>query len=433
MSVRQVVITGMGLISPLGNDLEQFWSDMIGGRSGVRRLKQIPGEVLGAEFGAEAQEFSGEIESFGELEVALRRSIKKNLKVMCREIQMGVAAAQHALTQAKLDVASRDVDRTGVVYGSDYIMTGPQEFIKAMALCCDDGEFQFDQWPGTGLPRVDPLWLLKYLPNMPASHIAINNDLRGPNNSLTMREASANLAIAEAAMTIQRGQADVMLAGATGTRVHSVRSIHVAMQEPLAGTGKKRAAEELSRPFDHDHDGQVVGEGAATIVLESREHAENRGATIYGEIAGFGSSCVFRDGRVDIETAMANAMNQAIGRSGSKAKEIGHIHAHGLSAVASDRAEAAAIRGVFSEEHPPVTAAKSQLGNVGAAGGMLEVIVSLLAMADGRLPAVLNYETPDKVSPLKVNTDPGTAAGDSFVSVSSTPIGQASAVLVRQI
>ena len=142
-------------------------------------------------------------------------------------------------------------------------------------------------------------------------------------------------------MTIQRGQADVMIAGATGTRVHPLRSIHVSLQEQLAGNKQERECNSLSRPFDADRDGQVLGEGAAAIILETREHAEARGATVYGEILGFASSCT---GQGDRETALANVMRQALTSSDLAKSDLGHIHAHGLSCIATDRSEAAAIQ-----------------------------------------------------------------------------------------
>ena len=179
----------------------------------------------------------------------MSRNIKKNLKVMCREMQIGIAAAQLALTDCKLPLGSVNLDRVGCVYGSDYMLTLPQEFTSGIRNCLDErGKFDFRNWAEKGLPAVEPLWLLKYLPNLPASHIAIFNDLRGPNNSLTMREASSNLAVAEAYCTIVRGHADAMLAGATGTKVHPARTIHVVTQEEVAVRDGDPA--QLSRPFD---------------------------------------------------------------------------------------------------------------------------------------------------------------------------------------
>src|SRR5262245_63006133 len=185
---RRVVITGIGIVSPLGNTPEKLWESLAAGNSGVRELTTVPAEALPTRFGAEARDFTGAIEDFGPLDKAKSRTIKKNLKVMCREMQMGLAVAQLALTHAGLNLDSADRDRTGIVYGSDYMLTVPQEFTSGIRSCLTaDGVFEFGQWGQKGLPAVEPLWLLKYLPNLPAAHIAIFNDLRGPSNSLTLR------------------------------------------------------------------------------------------------------------------------------------------------------------------------------------------------------------------------------------------------------
>src|SRR5262245_30708805 len=285
---RRVVITGIGLISPLGNSPQAMWDALAAGTSGVRELTSVPADAFPVKYGAEARDFTGAIDDFGPLDKGMSRNIKKNLKVMCREMQIGVASAQLALSDSKLPLASVNLDRVGCVYGSDYMLTVPQEFTTAARNCLDErGKFDFSRWAEKGLSAVEPLWLLKYLPNLPASHIAIFNDLRGPNNSLTMREASSNLAIAEAYCTIVRGHADAMLAGATGTKVHPARTIHVVTQEEIAVDGDD--PRRLSRPFDRDRAGAVLGEGAATLVLEELEYAQSRGAKILGEVIGFSS------------------------------------------------------------------------------------------------------------------------------------------------
>src|SRR3954462_12664515 len=246
---RRVVITGIGLISPLGNSPERLWEALSSGTSGVQELTSIPVEAFPVKCGAEARDFTGAIEDFGPLDKTMSRNIKKNLKVMCREMQIGIAAAQLALTDCRLPLPSVNLDRVGCVYGSDYMLTLPQEFMTGIRNCLDErGKFDFRNWGEKGLPAVEPLWLLKYLPNLPASHISIFNDLRGPNNSLTMREASSNLAIPEAYRTIVRGHADAMLAGATGTKVHPARTSHVVTQEEVAVHDGEPAR--LSRPFD---------------------------------------------------------------------------------------------------------------------------------------------------------------------------------------
>ncbi len=433
LTQRRVVISGLGLISPVGNTLESFWNALASGRSGIAPVTRLPGALMQMPFAAEAREFTGDIADFGPLDKDQTRAIRKGVKVMCREIQMGVAAAQRALADAGLSAGKFAAERSGVVFGSDYILSGPDEFIDAFARCLGpDGEFIFEQWAGQGIPQVTPLWLLKYLPNMPASHIAIYNDLRGPSNSLTMREASSNLAIGEAAQLISRGSADMIVAGATGTRVHPLRTLHVVMQEEVVreGTDPQRAC----RPFDRDRQGMVLGEGAGAIVLEAYETAQARGATIWGEILGSGSSAILdKRGVGDLRAAAGTALRQTLRGAGLNPADVDHIHAHGVGTRRSDAAEAQAIRDVFGDRRVPVVAAKSYLGNSGAACGALEIISSVLATRHGHLFPVLNYETPDEECPIEVVRTLDVPAGNVFLSLSLTPLGHASAVAVRKL
>lgn len=432
---RRVVITGMGIISPLGNSKEAAWESLVAGRSGVGPLQCLPSQSLPMHFAGEARGFTGDIADFGPLEKDQFRTIRKGLKVMCREIQMGVAAAQLALHDAGLKPGGYDVDRTGVVYGTDYIMTGPDEFAEGVRSCLTpDEQFDFTRWATDGMSKVTPLWLLKYLPNMPASHVAIYNDLRGPNNSITLREASANLAVAEAYSTIVRGHADIMLAGATGTRLHPVRTIHVALQEECAvGDGEPG---KMCRPFDLNRTGMVLGEGAGAIVVEELSNAQARGVPIFAEIVGFGSSAAASPtGGGNIRQALENVVRQALAKAQLTPEQLGHFHAHGLATRKCDEEEAAAVQAVFSSRAQPlpVTAAKSYMGNLGAASGLVELIASVLALYHGQLFPILNYETPDPRCPIHAVRCFGGPAGDSCLSVNVTPQGQASAVLARRL
>ncbi|MEX0585090.1 MAG: beta-ketoacyl-[acyl-carrier-protein] synthase family protein [Pirellulales bacterium] len=432
---QRVVITGLGIISPLGNSPESLWDALASGTSGVRPLASLPPDFLPTSFAAEAWDFSGEIDNFGPMEKDKQKSLRKALKMMCREIQTGVAAAQLALGHSRLDLAACDPERVGVIYGSDYMMTVPEEFSAGVARCrSEDGKFDFTRWGGEGMSQLQPLWLLKYLPNMPASHIAIVNDLRGPSNSLTLREASANLALGEAMTIIRRGAADILVAGATGTRVHPLRSVHVMLQEELANSGVEPA--KASRPFDLDRSGMVLGEGAGAVVLERLDRAQTRGATIYGEIVGQGSSSVATRNLVgQCDRALANVMRAALRSAEMTPGDVGHLHAHGLSTRACDAAEARAIVEVFGEpaNQPPVVAAKTYFCNLGAGGGVVELIASLLAMQAGRLFPILNYDTPDTQCPVRAVRDHETPSGRSVLNVNVTPQGQAAAVIVRTV
>jgi 3-oxoacyl-[acyl-carrier-protein] synthase II len=433
LPTRRVVITGVGMISPLGNDKEAFWQNISAGRSGIGCIRSLPPGALPVDVAAEARGFTGRVEDFGPLEGEAKKHVRKGLKVMCRECQMGVAAAQLALFDAQLGPGKCDPDRSGVVYGSDYMITEPDEFTSGIIDCLDEEtRFHFSQWATRGMSKMNPLWLLKYLPNMPASHIAIYNDLRGPNNSITHREAAGNLAIGEAFRVIMRAHADLMVAGATGTRIHPMKALHASMSEDLASGYDDPA--KAARPFDLDRRGMVLGEGAGAVVLESLDSAEKRGAAIYGEIVAAASSAVAdRDFVPHRGQALANAMRATLREAALAPDQIGHIHAHGLGTRRGDAEEAGAVRGIFGERADaiPVTAAKSYFGNLGAGSGVVELIASTLALRNNRLFSVLNYETPDPECRLNVVRAP-TDAGDCFLNLSVSPQGQASCVLVKR-
>lgn len=431
-STRRVVITGLGVVSPLGNTPAALWEALSQGRSGVAKIGSFPPDYMPTSFAAEARGFSGVIDDFGPLEGEKKKAIRKGLKVMCRESQMGVAAAQRALGDAKVADGSFDPDLAGVLFGSDYMMTEPDDFTQSVHRCMGpDGKFDFSRWAAEGMPQLTPLWLLKYLPNMPASHVAIYNDMRGPNNSLTLREASSNLAVGEALRIIQRGHANLMVAGATGTRVHPMKMVHAVSQEEVAGNGADPTR--ASRPFDLQRTGMVIGEGAGAIVMEELGAARARGAHIYGEIIGTGSSSVADQQRVaQRRKAIVNAMRAALRDAGLEPKDVGHVHAHGLSTRTGDVEEAQAIRDVFGDLPVPVTAAKSYFGNLGAGSGLVELVASVLALEHGQLFPVQNYETPDPQCPLNVVAGQGTSPGTTFLNVNVTPQGQAAAVIVRK-
>lgn len=431
---RRVVITGLGLISPLGSTPADFWSALAAGRSGVSLVSLLPADRQPLKYAGEAKQFTGEVEEFGPLEKERKKAIKKGLKVMCRETRMAVAAAQLALADAGFAEKPLDPETSGVVLGSDYMLTMPEDYEAPMKKCADTGEFQFTRWGSDGLDQMTPLWMLKYLPNMPASHIAIYNDLRGPNNSLTMREASSNLAIGEAFRTIQRGHANAMVAGATGTRILPMQAIHALQTEQMAAENCDPT--KASRPFDKNRTGMVAGEGAGMIVIEELEAAKARGANILAEIVGFGSSNVADENLVGkCDVALAHAIRSALRDAKLEPAAIGHLNAHGLGTTERDADEARAIREVFGDaaDKVPVVALKSYFGNLGAGSGVVELIASVLALKEGRLPRTLNYESPDAACRLAVTRDDQTSPGRNFLNLSVTPQGQAAVIAVAAI
>ncbi len=429
---RRVVITGLGVVCPLGLTLDEVWAGLVEGRSAVVPLESFPSGGLPLRHAAEARGFTGEIDNFGPLDGERKKAIRKGLKVMCRESQMAVAAAQRALHDCGDASAHHPPERFGCVFGSDYMLTLPEDCTARVAKCRGaDGTFEFGRWASDGMPQLTPLWLLKYLPNMPASHIAIYNDLRGPSNSLTLREASGHLALGEATVTIQRGAADIMVVGATGTRVHPMKTVHALQSEQVAlGDGDPTG---WSRPFDRDRKGMVLGEGAGVLILEELAHAQARGARIYGEVVGHAARAAADAKAAPLRRlALGNAMRRALEMAAVTPQQLSHVHAHGVSTRAGDRDEAAALQDVLgaAAARIPTVAAKSHFGNLGGGSGLVEIVASLLAFKHGELFPLLNYETADPECPIRAARR-GDAAGDVFLSSAVTPQGQAGSVVIR--
>ncbi len=421
------------MISPIGCNLDTFCSSLEQGKSGIGKLELIPEKSIPVENGAEVKAFSGDIENYGPLEKTLQRNIRKGQKVMCREIEMGVAACQHALHHSGLHEGIRNPERTGIVYGSDYILTRPEEYIDGMIACRDsEGHVDVEEWPEKGIPNVNPLWLLKYLPNMPASHVAIYNDLRGPSNSITIREASNNLSIAEAVAAIRRGVADAMVVGSTGCFIHPLRAIHASGQVTLA---KDRAnPAEMSRPFDRDRDGVVLGEGAGAMTIESLEHAQARGPKSMAR--SLAERPVPSEPPQDA-TTFASRWETFCGLFKNASQTFSAVLGTSMPVVAERsrrtvprRAESSMLSAMLARRSP-FSQARATFGNLGAGGAAVELIASCMALEKGSLFSTLNYQTPDPECPLFV-APAGTPAGQGFVHMSYSPQGQASAVLVRR-
>ncbi len=439
MNAVRTVITGTGIVTPLGDAREALWEELYAGSNAV---KELPAELAPlndlVRYGSVCHGFTGEIENFGELEKTLKRNIKKSIKIMCRETQMAVACAQKALNDAGLNYTEPQ-QRVGVMYGSDYMLSMPEATFAAFAAARNEqGEFDINNMGTRGKEKVAPLWLLVWLPNMPACHISILNEFLGPNDSLTMNEAAANATLKYAHETIARGWADVMITGATGTRLQSIRTWQVAISEKLAD--KNANPETVSCPFDKRHSGQALGEGAGALILESLEHARTRGANILAEFIAGADTMVgthtddltkfalvpnYRQGFV-------NVLRKVLEDSGKSVDEIGFIHAHALGVPEVDRAEAEAIREVFGNRSTPipVVAAKASFGNLGAGSGAIELVAGIEALNRGVLFPTRNFSEPAEGCKLNIVTDTQTPAGDCFINLSANFQGQTSAAMV---
>lgn len=414
---EEIVITGLGLVSPIGIGSAPYWESLLRGRSGVAPLPQYEGTSLPVRFGAAVTDFEG------------KQFVRprKSLKVMCREIQLGFSAATIAVEDAGLAEGHTDPDRFGVVYGSEMFYCEPDEPVNAIRKCLVDGEFQFDLWGHRAMHELYPLWMLMYLPNMVACHLGIAHDARGPNNTITVGEASSLLALIEAAEVIDRGAADMMIVGGVGSRINLTPLIS-RNDSQLSHRQDDPAA--ASRPFDADRDGMVNGEGASALVLERRAHAAARGAKIYGQLRGYGRSYQTRDqGQVSGNQGYRHAIRRALESSGLSAAELGHVNANGFSTPADDPWEAQALAELLPEV--PVTCPRGNFGNLGAAAGLTELAASLLSFQQGQVPHILNYETPDPRCPIRaIRDEPLGGRPASALKLSQSSTGQTVALAV---
>ncbi len=424
--VRPVVITGIGVVSPIGIGKEAFWRSLKDARSGIGFLKSVPSSRLPSKVGAEIHDFDPVQHIYN----------RKFLKVMSRDVQLGVAAASMSFRDAGLSRGQIDPDRLGVVFGSGHISSTPEELVAAARV--DGGgsqKDQFDRWGSERMGKIPPLWLLRQLPNMPACHVAIEHDARGHNNTITSRESSALLAFAEAMGTIQRGAADCMIVGASSSATDPFDVARFNSFESL--TRREDDPERACRPFDRDRDGSVVGEGAAVFVLESYEHALRRGANIYAEIMAVGSGC---DGRSSDPknhgAGLVASIRSVMRRTGIDTAEVGHINAHGKSTQRDDLVEARSYHRALGDNasRVPVVALGSYFGQFDAGTGAVELAGSILALHHRELPVTLNYETPDPGCRLNVIRDQTIPLHNSIaMSVNRTSMGQSTACLLRAV
>jgi len=418
-----VVITGVGVVSPIGIGNEAFWNSLSEGRSGVRRL-DLFGQTDLEELDLPPP-FGADVADFDPKQYVRPR---KSLKVMSREIQLAFAAADLACTDAGLPDRPIDPERLGIVFGADMLPCELSELAPAFRGCLVDGQFEYDRWGQTAMAELYPLWMLKYLPNMPACHIGIAQDARGPNNSLTLGEVSSLSAVAEAVRVIERGHADAMIGGGTGSRI--VPGSWARAQ--ILGISRRRDdPTTIMCPFDARRDGTINGEGAGAFLLERRSCAEARGARILACILGFAStfeSCP--NGRPLQGRAIRGAIAGALADAGMAADAVGHVNAHGASTVWDDRIEAQAIRDVLGDV--PVTAPKSYFGHLAAGTGAVEMAASVLGLQRGLIPQTLNYRQPDPDCPVHVVRErPIPADRPTALILNHAHSGQAVAMLVQ--
>ncbi len=375
---NRVVVTGLGCVSPVGNNVKDTWAALLAGRSGAAPITAFDASAHKTKFAAEVKGFDP-VALFG----------TRDARKMDRFTQFATAATLEALAQASLKIDESNRDRVGILIG-----TGIGGIITLLE--------QYDVLRERGPERISPFLIPMMISDSAAGNIAIRVGARGPNMSLATACASGTNSLGEAAEMIRRGSADVMIAGASEAAITAVTM--AGMNVMTALSTRNDDPQKASRPFDKDRDGFLMGEGAGVLILESLEYALARGATILCEFGGYGTSDDAHHISAPAENGVGAAisMQLALESAGLKPVDISYINAHGTSTYLNDKSETAAIKTVFGEQayKTPVSSTKSMTGHLLGASGALEGMISALAIMDNILPPTINYETPDPVCDL---------------------------------
>jgi 3-oxoacyl-[acyl-carrier-protein] synthase II len=345
---------------------------------------------------------AGEVEDY-KIQQYVPKSFRKATKLMSKDIELAVIAADEAVRDSGLITKAIDEQkinvkpqRMAINVGAGLISCDPCEIAPAVAKSMSDGKFDIRKWGKEGLDLVTPLWLLKYLPNMLACHVGIIHDIQGPSNTITCAEVSGHIAIAEAAEVIARGGSDIALAGGVEAKVNPV----LIMRQCLINRATSRHNDDpqhACRPFDADASGSVFGNGGGIVVLENLDNATKRDAKIYAELVGVGQSASINPVYEHIEPdgkGLTIAIEKAIAKANISPKDIDLIIPHGTGIPQDDLAEAKGIESALGDEvkRIPVWPTKSMLSNTGAASGGLDIVAAVCAMQDGLIPAAINCE-----------------------------------------
>ena len=421
-SKRRAVLTGLGLVTPLASDPTAFLAALHAGTRGVKAITHFDPAALPCRI-------AGVVTGFDVRKVfpATMKKARTSVIRMARPIQLGVAAAQLCMTANGPTPADLPAERFGVEFACLMGATEPEDLARGGQLSCDGDppEVSLAKWGADGLRAVPPLWMLKYLPNMPACHVSINCNAQGPNNTITSGEAAGLLALGEAFRLLGRNAADYFLVGGCDSRVNPLSQSRYNSFFHLTRKGNDDP-EHAVRPFDADRSGTALSEGAAVWGLEAAEVAERRGATVLAELAGFASGFDrTRKGEV-----LAGVIRNALKDAGVSPDEVDHVNAAAGGSVELDAWEARGIRQALGDV--PVVAYKGHLGFTGTAAGLIELAPSVLALHGGELPGTVNCEKVAADCPVNVQVGPRRVAKPAAVKVSLTDAGQVAVAVIKR-
>lgn len=408
MNEKRVVVTGLGILSPVGNSPDEAWQNAANGVSGAETIPAFIEKELKVTFGATVKNFDAE-------EFMGRRDYRRTDPVT----HMALHVSKQAIEDAGLVVTDENAGRIGAVIGTG--IGGIQSLINGLIGFLEKGP-----------SSVSPLLLPMMLPDSAAGKVAIECNLRGPNMALSTACATGNNSIGEAYEIIRRGSADVMLAGSS--EVALIEMTVASLGNMGAISRRNDDPKGASRPFSGDRDGFVIGEGAACLVLEELEYAKARGAHIYAELTGYGSTCDAFHVTAPLENGEGaqEAMRIALASAGLKPENIDYINAHGTSTPLNDASETRAIKAVFGEYayQVAISSTKSVTGHLMGAAGSVEAIFSIKALNDQFIPPTINLDTPDPECDLNYTPNKGVPAALTHVMSNSFGFGGHNAVLI---
>jgi 3-oxoacyl-[acyl-carrier-protein] synthase II len=431
MSSKRVVVTGVGVVSPIGIGAAAFWNALLAGQSGIGRISAFDPAGFPCQIAGQIAPYK-----IGDF---VPKSYRKATKVMARDIELAVIAADDAMkdaglqTRAYLDPSPINSLRFGCNIGAGLISADLVELASAMNVARSSAKpdaLDLHKWGTDGMSQLTPLWLLKYLPNMLACHVTIIHGLMGPSNTITCQEASSHLAIGEAFRTIQRGKADLAICGGAESRLNPMGLTRQHLLKRLTTMSNESPATAL-KPFDESSTGSVLGEGGGLLILEEYEHAKARGAKIYAELAGFGASQDTHNPTEPDPTGYSygKAVAKALVDASAAATDVDLVIPHGTGHAATDSAELNGFKAVFGDglARPMFAPIKAQTGNP-IAGCGVDVVATVLSLHHGKAPPAVNTNS----SVLNVSKTARDAAVQIAVSSTCSVGGQNAALVFRK-
>jgi 3-oxoacyl-[acyl-carrier-protein] synthase II len=409
MADRHAAITGLGVVTPLGLGADATFNALLEKNPGVNRIDAFKPDRFPCQIAAQLDSFSAR--------KFVPKSYRKAVKVMARDIEIAVAAADMAFRDAGIVTKGLDdlgeptiaSDRLGCNIGAGLICTELDELGMAVNTATSDGRFDYKQWGEHGMNNLTPLWLLKYLPNMLSCHVTIIHGAEGPSNCITCGDASAQLAVAESALYLQRGVVDVAICGAAESKLNPMGLLRQGKLNRLCTDRNDQPATAV-RPFDVDHAGTAIGEGGALLILEHIDHARNRDATIYAELIGCGAACDPQ--AIDVLRPTAGNLEHAIRRAMADAEitpdDVDMILTYGTGVPGEDAAEAAAWHAALGERAGSVPACSftGATGSMFAGAGSVQLAIAAKAIQQQVVPPTLNFKTAAENCELNLAPDP---------------------------